>query len=308
MQSARPDAPESPDEAPPARRVDASMSLLVDLMSHTLDETYAQKAAVVAARRAGVAPARSAPPRRPGRSAPGLVVLVVLGLGTGAAISQVRERQEASTGLRADLAAEVGEMTRGSDELAARTDSLRAEVAAVRAAELSSDADGQALTASLTALGLASGTIPVRGPGLVVTVRDAPRDVPGGAPEPDGTGRDGRIQDRDLQDVVNGLWAAGAEAVSVNDQRLTVLTAIRSAGEAILVDFRPLSPPYVVRAVGDPENLELDFLDGPSGRRLQTFTSLYGTAFDVRRAESLSLPGAASPDLRAASPLPGGPS
>ena len=47
--------------------------------------------------------------------------------------------------------------------------------------------------------------------------------------------------DRDLQVIVNGLWAAGAEAIAVNGQRLTACSAIRSAGEAILVDFRPLS-------------------------------------------------------------------
>lgn len=121
-----------------------------------------------------------------------------------------------------------------------------------------------------------------------------------------GTAPEGRVQDRDLQDVVNGLWAAGAEAVSVNGQRLSALTAIRSAGDAILVDLRPLTPPYVVAAVGDPEGLELGFVDGPSGRRLQTFTSLYGITFEVRREQELSLPGAAAPDLRAASPISGG--
>ncbi len=296
--SARPDVP----AAAPPQRVDASMSLLVDMMEHTLDEAYAERAAQRTGD-GGPAPApASAHPRR--RSALALLSLVVVGLVTGTAIGEVRERQEAATGLRAGLAEEVRRLTATSDDLAERTESLRAEVEAVRAATLGSDVDGKALTDRLTALGLASGTTPVRGPGIVLTLRDAPgEDLPAVAPGRPGTAPDGRVQDRDLQDVVNGLWAAGAEAISVNDQRLTARTAIRGAGEAILVDFRPLSGPYEISALGDPEDLELEFLDGPSGRRLQTFQSLYGIVFDVRRADSLSLPGAAAPELRSARAL-----
>lgn len=299
MPSARPDVPAT---ASPSPRADASMSLLVDVMAHTLDEAYAERAAQRAGERGG-APVPPPPhPRR--RSAMGLLSLVALGVVTGTAIGQVREGQQATTGLRADLAASAEKLTATSDELALRADSLRAEVEAVRDATLGSDADGRALTERLTALGLASGTAPVQGPGIVVTLRDAPDDNdPVAAPGRPGTAPNGRVQDRDLQDVVNSLWAAGAEAIVVDGQRLTARTAIRSAGEAILVDFRPLSSPYEISALGDAENLELEFLDGPSGRRLQTFQSLYGIVFDVRRADSLSLPGAAAPELRAARPL-----
>ena len=62
--------------------------------------------------------------------------------------------------------------------------------------------------------------------------------------------------------MVNGLWAAGAEAVAVNGQRLTALSAIRSAGDAILVDYRPLTRPYVVVAIGDPRTLQSRFVAG----------------------------------------------
>ena len=64
-----------------------------------------------------------------------------------------------------------------------------------------------------------------------------------------------RVLDVDLQSVVNGLWAGGAEAVAVNGQRLTALTTIRAAGSAILVDFRPVTSPYEVSAIG-PDDLE----------------------------------------------------
>ena len=102
--------------------------------------------------------------------------------------------------------------------------------------------------------------------------------------------------------MANALWAVGAEAITINGQRLTAQTAIRSAGEAVLVDFRPLSPPYVLRAVGDVDAMEPAFADGATARRFTTWTSLYGIGFDVRRAKDLRLAAASPPDLRVAHP------
>ena len=98
------------------------------------------------------------------------------------------------------------------------------------------------------------------------------------------------------------LWAAGAEGVAVGAQRLTVQSAIRSAGDAILVDFRPVSSPYVVSAVGDPARLDADFAASATARRLHSFTSAYGLGFTVRRAERVRLPAAAGLTLRQARP------
>jgi uncharacterized protein YlxW (UPF0749 family) len=276
------------------------MSLLVDMMTNTLDAAYEERA-----RSTGAAPAPGLPAPRSGRTRGVLpvVVLVVLGVVTGTAVAQVRERQAQSTGLRADLAAEVRERTAASDDLAARTEALRQEVAQVQEQALGADATGRRVTEGLTTLGLATGTAPVTGPGLVVTLDDAPDDE---SPTADtlrpGTPASSAVLDTDVQAVVNGVWAAGAEAVAVNGQRLTALTAIRKAGDAILVDLRPLSPPYVIEAIGSPEDLEVDFMDGPTGRGLSFLTSTYGILVDVRRAEDLSLPGAAAPRLSAASP------
>lgn len=278
------------------------MSLLNDMMANTLDEAYAARAA----RRAGEHDGLPEPPADSSggllRRVTAVVTLLALGLATGAAVAHVRARQEASTGLRADLVVEVRERTADADRLAATADQLRAEVAATQAEVLSADAAGRAAAARLEVLGLASGTLPVEGPGLVVTLDDAPADAVADASLRGGTPIDGRVQDRDLQDLVNALWAGGAEAVSINDVRLSALTAIRSAGDAVLVDFRLLSPPYVVRAVGDPATLELALLDGPTGARLTTYASLYGIGFAVRRDSSMTLRGASTPDLRAANP------
>ncbi|MCW2614264.1 MAG: hypothetical protein JWN08_1258 [Frankiales bacterium] len=282
---------------PPARRVDGSMSLLVDMMANTLDEAYAERAAL----RSGEASSTDAPSRRPRqRGVVTVAAIVVLGVVTGAAVSQVRSRQEADTGLRGQLAAEVGDRTAESDALDGRAEALRQELSGLREQALGADAAGRAVAARLDELGLASATTPVRGPGVVVTLDDAAPD-PERNPE---TVEDGRIRDTDVQDTVNALWGAGAEAISINGQRLTALTAKRSAGSAVLVDLLPLKPPYVLRAVGPPAQLELGFLDGPVGRRLFDDSNAYGLRLEVRRQDELTLPGAADPDLRAASPVP----
>ncbi len=226
---------------------------------------------------------------------------------TGTAVAEVRERSVASQDLRGELAAEVAQRTRASDDLARRAAALRDDVAGVRAQALGTDAEGRAARELLTSLGAASATTAVRGPGVVVTLDDAPTGEDAGAdPLRGGTVPEGRVGDADLQDVVNGLWAAGAEAVAVDGQRLTALSAIRSAGESVLVDLRPLSPPYVVEAVGDASRLEVRFVDGPSGRRLATLGQLYGIRSEVARADELDLPAAGTPDLRAATPAPAG--
>jgi uncharacterized protein YlxW (UPF0749 family) len=114
----------------------------------------------------------------------------------------------------------------------------------------------------------------------------------------------GRIRDRDLQSLVNALWAAGAEAVSIGGQRLAPTTTIRAAGEAILVDLRPVQSPYGIEAVGDPATLLPRFADSEAARRFQSYTGLYGIQFSVRTADDLRLRAATDPDLRYASPVP----
>ena len=282
----------------PARRVDGSMSLLVDMMTNTLDEAYAERAASTRRPR-GTSPGPGSPRSR----AVTALALVAVGAVTVAAVTQVRDRQQADSGLRGQLAAEALERTAQSVELDRRAEALRAELPGLRDAALSVDAAGTALAQRLTALGLASATTPVVGPGIVLTLDDAlpTDDLPTG--DPGAVADDGRVRDTDLQDAVNALWAAGAEAVSINGQRLTALTAKRSAGSAVLVDLLPLSPPYVVRAVGQPAALELGLLDGEVGRRLMTYTELYGLRLDVRREQDLRLAGAADPDLRSATPV-----
>src|SRR3712207_2320199 len=61
-----------------------------------------------------------------------------------------------------------------------------------------------------------------------------------------------------VQSVLNGLWAGGAEAVAVQDQRLVTTSAARCIGNTLLLAGRTYSPPYVITAIGDPARLQAD--------------------------------------------------
>jgi uncharacterized protein YlxW (UPF0749 family) len=119
------------------------------------------------------------------------------------------------------------------------------------------------------------------------------------------------VRDGDLQLVVNSLWAAGAEAVSINGQRLGPTTAIRFAGEAVLVDFRPVTNPYRVSAIGNPGTLSRRFLASPEVGALAVISKSFGLRFDFAQEDQLNLPAASVPELRAAGvpePVPSAPS
>ncbi|MCK9893917.1 DUF881 domain-containing protein [Frankia sp. AgB32] len=108
----------------------------------------------------------------------------------------------------------------------------------------------------------------------------------------------GRIQDHDLADLVNVLWIAGAEAVAVNGVRLTALSAIRSAGDVVLVGFVAVLAPYVIEAVGDPAALARHTDESAVVDRLRHRPNSPVTSLTVTRASTLTLPAAAAPVLR----------
>jgi len=280
-------------KAPPdvATRPDASMSLLTNLIEHSLDEGYAEAAA-----RRGEYEA----PRRPG-----LVLwagLLMVGLLLATAAAQVRDRKPAAAEARKALAAEIEQRTAATDRLEGELQRLRASVEQARADELSLTASGQSLVTELRDLSVVTGASAVTGPGLVVRVEDAAdAEDPTGTDDPRSEEErvEGRVSDHDLQTIVNAVWAAGAEAVAVNDQRLTSLSAIRAAGQAILVDFRPLSPPYDIVAVGDADLMRSRLVEGYGGSYLDVLED-FGITYSLATRDSVQLPASASIRVRVA--------
>ncbi|WP_156767282.1 DUF881 domain-containing protein, partial [Mycobacterium sp. E796] len=106
------------------------------------------------------------------------------------------------------------------------------------------------------------------------------------------------ILDRDLQLVVNSLWASGAEAISVGGVRIGPNVTIRQAGGAILVDNNPTSSPYKILAVGPPHSMRDVFDDSPGLQRLRLLESSYGVVVTVNVADGLSLPAGPMRDVK----------
>ncbi|MFJ9909126.1 DUF881 domain-containing protein [Streptomyces sp. NPDC101152] len=276
-------------------RPDASMFLLTNVMDHSLDEGYAE----AAARKKAVG--ESGMPRtlrgRLGLAA-GLV-LAALVVTVGAAQARVaapvvaKERQE--------LIDRIDRETTAADKLEGSVDKLRDDVSARQREALrkSGGSDQSEL------VGVLAGAVAVHGPGVRLVVDDAKEATSGGNGNPRETtdfSDTGRVRDRDMQRVVNGLWESGAEAISINGQRLTALSAIRAAGNAILVDNRPLVPPYTVLALGDGKQLSTRFQDSVDGLYLHALQENYGIRTSISVESDLRLPAAPSVIVRTAQP------
>jgi uncharacterized protein YlxW (UPF0749 family) len=276
-------------------------SLLDQVLAETLDPAYAQAARARQARAAG----EQAPPsrRRSGRFAVA-AVMAVAGVLAAVTYDQAAAGAQGREEVRGALVAEVDGESAITDQLAADLEALRADVTAARDDALAATAVGQRALERLEDAETAAGVIPVSGPGLLVTLADAEPDADtdpvGGTAEADTRGQ---VRDGDLQLVVNALWAAGAEGVSINGQRLGPTTAIRFAGEAVLVDFRPVTNPYLVSAIGDPGTLRSRFLASPEVNALAVISETYGLRFEFAQEDELSLPAGSPPELRSAVPV-----
>ncbi|MFB6990015.1 DUF881 domain-containing protein [Streptomyces sp. NPDC056178] len=286
---------QTPDRstAPPRARPDASMSLLTNVMDHSLDDGYAEASARRKADGSAGLP-------RTLKSKLGLaacLVLAALVVTLGAAQARVSAPVLAKE--REELIDRIDGETAAADTLEAQVDKLRDDVGRRQRKALEKHGGDQGELVALLA-----GATPVVGPGVKLVVDDAEgTDQGGGGPrETSGFTDTGRVRDRDLQRVVNGLWQSGAEAISINGQRLTALSAIRAAGDAILVDNRPLVPPYTVLAAGDGKPLSGAFQASADGQYLQALKDTFDIRTSMSVQQKVSLPVAPSLIVRTAEP------
>ncbi|WP_073918780.1 DUF881 domain-containing protein [Streptomyces sp. CB00455] len=278
--------------SPPPARPDASMSLLTHVMDHGLDEGYAE----ASARREAEGTAGLPRTLKAKLALAGGLVLAAMVVTLGAAQAQLaapvlaKEHQE--------LIDRVERADDRAKDLDRDIDHLRTDVAGRQRTALKQPGGGQGDLVALLA-----GATAARGPGIKLVVDDAKGTSSGGGGGPResaGFSDTGRLRDRDMQKIVNGLWQSGAEAVSINGQRLTALSAIRAAGDAILVDNRPLVPPYEVLAVGDKKRLGPAFQDSADGQYLHVLQESYGIRYTLSAADDLRLPAASSLTVRTA--------
>ncbi|MEV6945770.1 DUF881 domain-containing protein [Streptomyces sp. NPDC051172] len=276
-------------------RPDASMSLLTNVMDHSLDDGYAEASARKKAAGDGALPKTL----RARLGLAGGLVLAALVVTVGAAQARVAAPVVAKE--REELINRIDRETTAADKLEGSVDKLRDDVSARQREALKKSGSGD----RSELVGVLSGAVEVHGPGVKLVVNDAKEATSGGNGNPRETSDfsdTGRVRDRDMQRVVNGLWESGAEAVSINGQRLTALSAIRAAGDAILVDNKPLVPPYTVLAVGNGKQLSSRFQNSADGLYLHALQETYGIRTSISVEGDLRLPAAPSVIVRTAQP------
>lgn len=265
-------------------------SLLRSLLSEHLDPGYAAAAA-----------RRSAGTRPRGRLASaGWEVLAALAVATVFAFA-VAQAQATAPGVRETqqvLSGSVRSAEAAANAATARRDALAADVDAERRSRLVGDERGRQLLGGLDSANFSAAATAVTGPGLTVTVTDpgVSKDLSDVSKERVEGSRQ-VILDRDLQLVVNSLWASGAEAISVGGVRIGPNVTIRQAGGGILVDNRPISSPYEILAVGPPHGMQDVFDRSPGLQRLRLLEASYGVVVTVSATDTVTVPAGSVRDV-----------
>jgi uncharacterized protein YlxW (UPF0749 family) len=271
-------------------------SLLRSLLSEHLDPGYA----AATAEGTGGKPARPRWATWSWQAAAALLIALVF----AAAVAQARSTAPGVKQTQHILVSSVRASEAGANALAVQRGELTTEVDTLRRSQLEGDAEGQQLLRQLDQLGFSAAATRLTGPGLTVTLTD-----PGVSPNLSDVSKEripGSRQvvlDRDLQLVVNSLWASGAEALALGGVRLGPNVTIRQAGGAILVDNQPITSPYAVVAVGPPHAMQDAFERGAAFQRMRLLESTYGVGATVSAGDSLTVPAGSGREVKYAQPI-----
>jgi uncharacterized protein YlxW (UPF0749 family) len=260
-------------QAPAGHAPDASMDLLNQIIRQPIDPDYALTAS------AGRKPSHR------GRWQLGVLAMIIGALFAVAALQTTRAAP-ALQSERSELISRIHNAEQEQDELRGRVTSLTEDIATLRAAALGDDDAARLVESQISMLDQLVGNSAVTGAGVLIVVDDSPSAA--------ADARD-RVLDIDLQVLVNGLWQAGAEAISINGHRLSNLTAIRSAGDAITVDYRSLTRPYRVEAIGDVRTLQARFVESPAGAWWNDLAQNRRMRYEISNVKQLDL--AADPGI-----------
>lgn len=182
-----------------------------------------------------------------------------------------------------DLAGLVSSEAKRNRELAEKVTALRAEVDALAKADARNPVSDDALSAAAALAGLT----PVKGPAVAVTLTDAPPEV-----KPAGVDEDLLVvHQQDIQAVVNALWSGGAEAMTVQGQRVTARTGIKCVGNTVVLHGVPYAPPYEIVAIGNQSRLEAALASSPYLLIYHQYVQAYGLGYAQRRLDEATLAG-----------------
>jgi uncharacterized protein YlxW (UPF0749 family) len=224
--------------------------------------------------------------RRPRRLATAGVVAVfgVAGLLFATSAETARGTQLRTD--RTDLAAVIRAENAKHDEITRRLAQIRSDIDAQEEAEAGVNSEVAALRRQASAVAPGAGLAPVTGRGMVVTLDDAPRT---GTRPSDASPDDLVVHQQDVQAVVNAMWAGGAEAMMLMDQRVISTSAVRCVGNTLILQGRVYSPPFTIAAIGDPARMRKAMDESPAVPVYLQYVQRYGLGWKVEE-KNLAMP------------------
>ena len=176
-----------------------------------------------------------------------------------------------------------------TNDLASRIAALNKEIS--RLSRQVSDAQVEHLQRQVDVLRGPAGFVPVRGPGLTVVLTDAPKSVIDAATGQGGVTPDELVvHQQDIQAVVNALWVGGAEAMTIQGQRVISTTGIKCVGNTVVLHGVPYSPPYRIAAIGDVGSLQASLDSSDYVAAYRTFVEAYQLGYEVVPSLLLDFP------------------
>lgn len=263
--------------------------LLALITARSMDEDYAH----VAQQRAAAGESRDGPAQPHWLS---LLALGVLGLLMAVVAVQTNRQSEVDELSRAALIEQIESQREQVQDLQGQVGELSRSNRAALARSTEVEGQLDSLEANVSRLEVRTGFSAVRGEGVRITVDNQP-----------GVDVNSEIRDEDLAILVDGLWAAGAEAIAINDQRINLLGGIRNTSRAIHVNGRPVNAPYVVSVIGDNATLQARLLQTSQGQEWFALVNGLGFLYTPQNVEDIRLPAAPSPVLRDVIEMDAGP-
>ena len=214
------------------------------------------------------------------------IVAVIAGIlfATSGSAAQGRSLRSDAAGLP-DI---IREKTQDNTRMTVELQKLTTEVDRLTHDGAPGNAAIEGLERKADGLGFAAGRTALEGPGVEVQLDDSDLTVD---KLPSGFGGDDIVvHQQDVQAVVNAFWAGGAEAMMIQDQRIIATSAVRCVGNTLILQGRVYSPPYRIRAIGDPDRLRDILTQSPEIQIYQEYVKAVGLGYEVTSHDRLEFP------------------
>ncbi|MGL5819596.1 MAG: DUF881 domain-containing protein [Phycicoccus sp.] len=230
-------------------------------------------------------------PGRVDRTSPWPWLVPVAALVAGALFASSVRASDGGASLRSDAARLpdlIREQTRANEQRSEQVGDLQSQVDDATAELAPGDVLTQRLERGADDLAAAAGRTAVVGPALAVRLDDA--ELVGGEVPPGRNPDDYVIHQQDVQGVVNALWAGGAEAMMLQDQRVISTSAVRCVGNTLILQGRVYSPPYVITAIGDVDRMRGSLDRDPAVDVLRQWSVEVGLTYSIDQVGKRTFP------------------